>query len=61
MQRGSRNKVRVEGASQLRNQIVHGFASPSTEAGNSETEVVQLLGDVTRRLMSELQTVGQPA
>jgi uncharacterized protein YutE (UPF0331/DUF86 family) len=50
----------VEGASQLRNQIVHGFASQPTESGKSEAAVVELLSDVARRLVSESQTVKRP-
>jgi HEPN domain-containing protein len=45
----------VEIASQLRNQIVHGFAPQAAEVGNSEATVVQLLSDVTRRLVNESQ------
>lgn len=52
---------RVELASQLRNQIVHGFAPQPAEAGNSETAMVQLLSDVTRRLVSESHPMKQPA
>ena len=44
---------RVETASQLRNQIVHGFALQPAQAGNSEAAVVQLLSDLARRLVSE--------
>ena len=51
----------VEGAAQLRNQIVHGFASPHAEAGDSEAKLVQLLSDVAGRLASESQPAKWPA
>lgn len=44
---------RIETASQIRNQIVHGFASPSSEPDNSEAATVELLNDVARRLVRE--------
>jgi HEPN domain-containing protein len=52
---------RVELASQLRNQIVHGFSSQVAENESSEVATVQILKDVTRRLVSESQPVKQPA
>jgi len=51
----------VELASQLRNQIVHGFASQPAEPGNSEAAVVQLLSEVARRLVSEAPSAKQSA
>lgn len=51
---------RIEKASQLRNQIVHGFASQPIEAGTSEVAVVQLLSEVAGRLVSESQPTKQP-
>lgn len=52
---------RIEKASQLRNQIVHGFTSQPIEAGSSGAAVVQLLSEVARRLASESQPVKQSA
>lgn len=52
---------RAETASQLRSQIVHGFASPPAQAGNSEAAVVELLSDLARRLVSESQPAKRPA
>lgn len=51
----------VDMASQLRNQVVHGFVSQPAEVGNSEAEVVRVLCDVTRRLVNESQPAKKPA
>lgn len=48
---------RIEIASQLRNQIVHGFASQPPEPGTSEAAMVELLNNVARRLVSESQSM----
>jgi hypothetical protein len=50
----------VESASQLRNQIVHGFDPPPGESVALEP-AVRVLTDVTRRLVSESQPGLQPA
>ena len=47
---------RIEIASQLRNQIVHGFASQPAEPGDSETTMVEVLSNVAHRLVSESQS-----
>ena len=52
---------RVELASQLRNQIVHGFAPQLPDAGNSEAALVQLLSEIARRLVTESRTAKRPA
>jgi hypothetical protein len=46
---------RIESASQLRNQIVHGFASQLSEPGDSEAAMVEVLSNVAHRLVSESQ------
>jgi REase_AHJR-like len=46
----------LERLSQLRNAIVHGFASPVSEAG-----AVQFLSQTARRLLAESQRAKQPA
>jgi hypothetical protein len=48
---------RIESASQLRNQIVHGFASQPAEPGHSEAAMVEVLSNVAHRLVSESQPV----
>lgn len=47
---------RIEIASQLRNQIVHGFASQPSEPDTSDAAMVELLNDVAHRLVSESQS-----
>ncbi len=49
---------RLEGLANLRNQIVHGFSSPTTEGGLNGG-VVPFLSEVTRRLLRESQPVKQ--
>jgi uncharacterized protein YutE (UPF0331/DUF86 family) len=46
----------LERLSQLRNAIVHGFISPTSEEG-----VVQLISDITRRLLEDSQPAKQTA
>jgi uncharacterized protein YutE (UPF0331/DUF86 family) len=48
---------RMDQTSQIRNQIVHGFAPSSADAGNSEASTVQFLSDIARRLVSEAQPI----
>jgi hypothetical protein len=52
---------RLEGLSNLRNQIVHGFSSPTSEEGFLNTGVVPFLSEVARRLVLESQSVKQIA
>ena len=48
-------------ASQLRNRIVHGFASQPAESGDAEASTVQILCEVAHRLINESQLAKQPA
>ncbi len=50
---------RIESASQLRNQIVHGFASQPAEPGDSEAAMVEVLSGVAHRLVNESQPAAQ--
>lgn len=52
---------RVELASQLRNQIVHGFSAQPAESETADAAVVQLLSDIARRLARESQPERQSA
>jgi hypothetical protein len=46
---------RIESASQLRNEIVHGFLPQPAEPGDSEAAMVEVLSNVAHRLVSESQ------
>lgn len=50
----------IELASQLRNQIVHGFSTMAPEAETRDSAVVQVLSDVARRLVTESRAAGEP-
>lgn len=50
---------RVDMATRLRNEIVHGFAPRLSNADYSEASEVQFLSDLSRRLVSELQPEAQ--
>lgn len=52
---------RIEAATQIRNQVAHGFTPQSPPSGDSETELVQLLSNVADRLVNESQHAKQPA
>lgn len=52
---------KIEEASHLRNQIVHGFAANPVEADNSEAAMANYLGEVARRLARESQTADKAA
>lgn len=52
---------RVQVASQIRNQLVHGFAPQTAGTGDSERELVRLLGDIAGRLVGESPLAHLPA
>jgi len=51
----------IETALQRRTQIVHGYSSQPDDSDTPEADLVRVLGDVTRRLVSESRPVKQPA
>lgn len=52
---------RVQVASQIRNHLVHGFVPHAVETGDSESELVRLLGELAGRLVGESRLPHLPA